>query len=108
MAYTAFKHAAWNPLPSIEIHWATLHGIHFIQLGSIGPRCIESTAFNRDPFNPAAWNPLHQSGCILSCCLESSVFIDTAWNPLHQSRCILPCCMESSAFTCVIATSAFN
>ena len=119
MEFTAINqnplhHTARSPLHSIEIHWATLHGIHFIQLGSIGPRCIESTAFNRDPFNPAAWNTLHQSGCILPCCMESTAFNDTAWNPLHslgihlamlhithcvQSGCILPCCMESTAFS---------
>ena len=28
----------------------------------------------------------------------SHSFIHTAWNPLHQSGCILPCCMESTAF----------
>ena len=40
MEFTAFNqnplhHTAWNPLHSIEIHWATLHGIHCIQSGSI-------------------------------------------------------------------------
>ena len=104
MEFTAINqnplhHTAWNPLHSIEIHWATLHGIHCIQSRSIGAHCMESTAFNRDPFNPAAWNTLHQSGCILSCCLESTAVNDNAWNPLHPSGCILPCCMESTAFT---------
>ena len=40
------RHAAWNPLHSIGIHWASLHGIHCVQSRSIGPRCMESTAFN--------------------------------------------------------------
>jgi hypothetical protein len=44
----------WNPLHSIGIHWATLHGIHCIHSGSISQRCMESTALNLD-----AWNPLH-------------------------------------------------
>ncbi|WP_251844049.1 hypothetical protein, partial [Enterobacter kobei] len=37
-------HTAWNPLHSIGMLWAMLHGIHCIQSGSIGPRCMESTA----------------------------------------------------------------
>ena len=62
MESTAFSDAAWNPLQSIGIHWASLHGIHCVLSRSIGPRCIESTAFNRDPFNPAAWNALRSIG----------------------------------------------
>ena len=93
----AFHTAAWNPVHSVTLHgfllnavdsiginYTKLHGIHFIQSRSIGPRCMEYTAFNRDPFNPAAWNPLHQSGCILPCCMESTAFNDTAWNLLHS------------------------
>src|SRR5512147_1505290 len=112
MAYTAFTrcmestafnrdplgHAAWNPLHSIEIHWATLHGIHCNQSESTPPHCTECTAFNGDPLGHAAWNTLHQSRCILSCSVESTLFNDAAWNPLHQSGCTLPCCMESTAF----------
>ena len=114
MEYTAFKHAELNSLQSIRIHCTTLHGIHCIQSRSIGPRCMESTAFNRDPLGHAAWNPLHsigiqltpmhgmhciQLGCILPYCMESTAFNDTTRNPLHQSGCILPCCMESTAFS---------
>ena len=47
---------------SIKTNWAMLHGIHCIQSGSIGPCCMESTAFNRDPLGQAAWNPLHSIG----------------------------------------------
>ncbi|MFW1924304.1 hypothetical protein, partial [Acinetobacter geminorum] len=46
------RHAAWNPLHSIGIHWASLHGIHCVQSRSIGPHCMESTAFS-----DAEWNP---------------------------------------------------
>src|SRR5512137_1264934 len=50
MEFTAFNwdplhHDASNPLRSIKIHCTTLHGIHCILSRSIGPRCIESTAF---------------------------------------------------------------
>src|SRR5512147_531522 len=84
MEYTAFKHAAWdhaawNSLQSNRIHSTTLHGIHCIQSRSIGPCCMESTAFN-----DTAWNPLHQWGCILPCCMESTAFSDAAWNPLQS------------------------
>ena len=44
-----FIHAAWNQLHSI-----TLHKIHCIQSGCIGPRFMESTAFNRDALGHAA------------------------------------------------------
>ncbi|MFW1902079.1 hypothetical protein, partial [Acinetobacter oleivorans] len=46
--------AAWNPLHSIGMHFATLHGINCIQSS-----WMESTAFNRDAFYHAAWNVLH-------------------------------------------------
>ncbi|WP_304998640.1 hypothetical protein, partial [Escherichia coli] len=64
MESTAFNrdplsHAAWNPLHSIEMHWAMLHGIHCIQSGSIGPHCMEYTAFNRDAFFQAIWNAVY-------------------------------------------------
>ncbi|WP_419340464.1 hypothetical protein, partial [Acinetobacter gyllenbergii] len=64
MESTAFNrdplgHAAWNPLHSIGIHCATMHGIHCNQSESTAPHCMESTAFNRDPLGHAAWNPLH-------------------------------------------------
>ncbi|WP_251850122.1 hypothetical protein, partial [Atlantibacter hermannii] len=63
-----------------------LHKIHCIQSGCIGPRSMESTAFNH-----AAWNPLHSIGmhftmlhgmhCIQSRCMESTAF---NWDPLHN------------------------
>ena len=111
-----------NPLHSIGMHWASLHGLHSITSG-----CMDSTALYL-----AAWNPLHsmtlhgihciQSGCILPGCMESTAFNHAAWNPLHsirmhfnklhgihsvitlhglrciQSGSITPQCMESSAF----------
>src|SRR5512135_292709 len=77
MEYTAFKHAAWNPVHSIEIHWATLHGIHCNQSESTPPHCTESTAFNRDPLGHAAWNPVHSIGIHLT--------------PLHGIHCINWC-----------------
>ncbi|WP_205008057.1 hypothetical protein, partial [Escherichia coli] len=98
-------HAAWNPVHSIEIHWATLHGIHCIQLGSIVPRCMEFTAINQNPLHHTAWNPLHS--------IEIDPFNPAAWNALRsigmhftmlhgihciQSGCILPRCMEYTAF----------
>ena len=107
MESTAFNHAAWNPLHSIRMHFNKLHGIHSvitlhglrcIQSGSITPQCMESSAFNRDAFYQAAWNP----------CIHH-----TAWTPLHtigihcatmhgilciQSGCFGPCCIKSTAF----------
>ena len=44
------------------LHSVTLHGIHCSQSRSIGPRCMESTAFNRDPFSHASWNTLRSIG----------------------------------------------
>ena len=87
-----------------------LHGIHCIQSGCILPGCMESmhssrfmdsTAYNRDPLQHAAWIPLHStwihcptlhpihcthSGCISRRCMESSAFHHAAWNPLHSIR----------------------
>ena len=107
---------------------ASLHGIHCIQSRFISPRCMESTAFSRDPLCSAAWNPLHSirihwaklhaihcihSEFISHCCMESSAFNHTAWNPLHSIRIhcamlhgilclhsgsIVLHCMESTAF----------
>ena len=102
MESTAFNHAAWNPLYSIRMHFNKLHGIHSvitlhglrcIQSGSITPQCMESSAFNRDAFYKAAWNP----------CIHH-----TAWTPLHTIGihcatmhwilCIQWCSMDSTAF----------
>src|SRR5512139_2605710 len=82
-----------------------LHVIHCIQSGCILPggmksmhssRCMESTAFNRDAFYQAAWNPLHSITlhgvhCIQSRCMESTAFnqdafYQAAWNPcIHHT-----------------------
>src|SRR5512134_461222 len=100
-----------------------LHCNHCIQSGTIGPCCMESTAFKH-----AAWNPLHSVGfhfftlhgiqCIQTRSMGSTAFNrdplgHAAWHPLcsigihvtplhgiHcvQSGCILPCFMESTAF----------
>ena len=107
-----FIHAAWNQLHSI-----TLHKVHCIQSGCIGPRFMESTACNH-----AAWSPLHsitlhgihciQSGCILPGCMEYTAFNHAASISLHsigihcammhgihciQLRSIGPRCIESTA-----------
>ena len=104
MEYTAFNHAAWNPLHSIwmlwamlqknplhsiGMHWASLHGLHCIQLVSIALQCMESSAFN-----DAAWNPLHSIilhgiHCTPSCCIKSTAFnrvpfLHTAGNTMHS------------------------
>ncbi|MFW2079336.1 hypothetical protein ACG94X_16865, partial [Acinetobacter sp. ULE_I010] len=55
----ALGRAAENPLHSIGMHWASLHGLHCIQLVSIALQCMESSAFN-----DAAWNPLHSIGML--------------------------------------------
>ena len=105
---TACNHASWNPLHSIGIHWATLHGIHFIQSGSIGPICMQSTAFTPDAFHTAVWNTVHsitlhgihciQSVSITQSCInpphpnqkqcttlhESTALKHASWNPLHS------------------------
>ena len=85
---------------------ASLHGIHCIQSRFISPRCMESTAFNKNPLCHTAWNPLHsirihwammheihciQSGSIALCCMESTAFHQdplgqAACNPLHSPR----------------------
>ena len=88
------KHAAYNPLHSIGMIWAMLHKIHCIPSGCIGPRCMDSTAYNRDPLRQNAWNPPHattlhglhciQSGCFGPCCIKSIEFNHAAWNPLHS------------------------
>src|SRR5512135_3126321 len=108
---------AWTPLHIIGIHYTTMHGIICIQSGCILPgcmesmhssRCMDSTAYNRDPLRHNAWNPLHsirmdfnklhgnhsvitlhglrciQSGSITPQCMESSAFNHAAWNPLHS------------------------
>src|SRR5512134_2554825 len=113
MESCAFNHAACNPVHSIRIHWAMLHGIHCIKSRYIAPLCIESTAFTQYPLQHAAWIPLHptwihcptlhaihcvHSGCISQRCMESSAFNHSACNSVHQSRPIGPCCMESTAF----------
>ena len=77
---TALKHAAWNPLNSIWFHWATLHGIHCIQSGTIGPRCMEPTAFHWDPLHHAAWNILHSSRIHLPKFMESTTFTRDAFH----------------------------
>ena len=102
-------HTAWNPL-----HTIMLHGIYLIQLGSIGPCCIKSTAFNH-----AAWNLLHSimlqiihcipSGSFTPCCMESTAFHrhplhHTAWNPRHSIMLHGIHCIQS----CFISTTAFN
>ena len=108
MDHTALNHTAWNPLHSIGIHCTMMHGIHFIQLRSIGPRCIESTALNGDPFSHAAlytlrsirmhFTTLHgihgiQSGCLWPCCKKS-----TSFNHAEGIHCIQSCCIKSPAF----------
>ena len=74
-------HAAWNQLHSI-----TLHKVHCIQSGCIGPRFMESTACNH-----AAWSPLHSITLHGIHCI--------------QSRCILPSCMEYTAFNHALSNS---
>ena len=112
MEYTAFNHAAWNSLHSIGIHCTTMHGVHCVQLKSIAPHCLESTAISRDPLGHAASNPLHsigihlatlhgilfvQSGCILPCCIESTAFSDAAWNHCIQSGYFGRRCIKSTS-----------
>src|SRR5512145_667601 len=85
---------AWNPLHSIGMLWAMLQKIHCNQSGCIGPRCMDSTAYNRDPLCHNAWNPLHSmmlhgihcipSGCILPHCMEYTAFNHNGWNPMHS------------------------
>ena len=68
-----FIHAAWNQLHSI-----TLHKVHCILSGCIGPRFMEYTACNH-----AAWSPLHSIGM--------------HFTRLHGIHCIQSRCMESTA-----------
>ena len=81
MESTAFNRyqlhqAAWNPLHSIEIHCTTLHRIHCIQ------SCLmDSTEFNRDPLGHTAWNPRIHSGSISQRCIDSTAWNLDAWNP---------------------------
>src|SRR5512135_1002270 len=89
MESTAFNQAGWNPLHLIGMHFITLHGIYCIQLGSIAPRCMESTAFNQNPLHHTAWNPLHS--------------LEIHWATLHRIHCIQsgsikPRCMEYTGF----------
>ena len=116
---TALKHAAWNPLNSIWFHWATLHGIHCIQSGTIGPRCMEPTAFHWDPLHHAAWNILHSSRIHLPKFMESTTFTRdafhiTALNPLHSIGIYYPTphaihCIHSGCIShCFIESTALN
>ena len=84
MESSAFNHTAWNPLHSIRIHWAMLHGSLCLHSGSIVLHCMESTAFNQDPLGQAACNPLHSLGMHFTL--------------LHGIQCIQSHCMESTAF----------
>ena len=118
--------------------WALLHKIHCIPSGCIGPRCMDSTAYNRDPLCHHAWDLLHsltlhgihciQLGCFWQCCIKSTAFNRdalglTAWTPLHiigihyttmhgiiciQSGCILPGCMESMHSSRCMDSTAYN
>ncbi|RKM63536.1 hypothetical protein C0215_19945, partial [Clostridioides difficile] len=90
----AFYQAAWNPLHSIGMHWASLHGLHCIQSGSIAPQCMESSAFNDATCNPLLpigmpFTRLHGIHCIQSRCMESTAFnrdsfYHAAWITLHS------------------------
>ena len=116
---TALKHAAWNPLNSIWFHWATLHGIHCIQSGTIGPRCMEPTAFHWDPLHHAAWNIPHSRRIHLPKFMESTTFTRdafhiTALNPLHSIGIYYPTphaihCIHSGCIShCFIESTALN
>ena len=99
MDSTSFTWDAFHNAASDPVHSIMLHGIHCIQSGSIGPRCMESTALNLDAWNPllnwyqlhnSAGNPLHSIG--IHC------------HMLHGFHCIqpgytAPGCMQSTAFT---------
>ena len=98
MESTAFNHSAWNPVHSISIPWAMLHGGHCIQSRYNAPLCIESTAFNN-----AAWDPLHSIRYLWATLRESSAFHrdplhNAAWNIRHSIGIHSPHCMESTAF----------
>ena len=80
-----------------------LHKIHCIQSGCIGPRCMDSTAYKRNPLHQNIWNILHsmtqhgihciQSGCFGPCCKKS-----TAFNYSAGIHFIQVCCIKSPAF----------
>ena len=138
MESTAFNHAAWNPLHSIGIHWATLHGIHCIHSGSISQRCMEYTALNLDAWNPllnwyqlhnSAGNPLHsigihcrmlhgfhcmQPGYIAPRCMQSTAFTldafhTAAWNPVHSITLHGSHCIQSVSITpSCMESTSFN
>ena len=80
-----------------------LHKIHCIQSGCIGPRCMDSTAYKRNPLHQNVWNILHsmtlhgihciQSGCFGPCCKKS-----TAFNHVAGIHFIQSCCIKSTTF----------
>ena len=142
MEYSAFNDAAWNPPNLTGIHYTKLYRIHCIQSGCIliscmesiqSSRCMDSTAYSRDPLCHNAWNPLHsigmhftrlpgihafitlhglhciQSGSIAPQCMEYSAFNDAPWNPLHSIRMLWAMlhkihCIQS----CCMESTAFN
>src|SRR5512137_2173945 len=69
---------------------------------------MEYTAFNRDAFYHAAWNPLHSMTLHGIHCINRDALHHAAWNPLHsmtlhgihcsQSGSIVPHCRETTAF----------
>ena len=101
-------HAALNPMHSLRMHLSSLRGLHWIQSGSIAPKCIEFSAFH-----DTTWNPLHSIGmlwamlqkihCIQLCYRNPMHSIGMHWATLHRLHCmqsvsIAPQCKESSAF----------
>ena len=80
--------------------WAIRHKVHGSRSGCSGPRCINSTAYNRDPLRHNARIPLHsmtlhvihcyQSGCILPGFMECTAFNHAAWIPLLSIMIQLP------------------
>ena len=110
-----------------------LHGIHCIQ-----SRFMESSAFNRDAFDHAAWSTLHSitmhgihcipSGCFGPCCIKSTAFNRdalglAAWTPLQTIRIYCATMLGILAFieaswnplysigmlwACCIKSTAFN
>src|SRR5512139_2766853 len=83
MEYTAFNQNAWNPLHSIGMLWAMLHTIYCIQSGCLGPHCMDSTAYNRDPLHHNAWNPLHSIRMHVPTLHGVHCIHHAAWTPLH-------------------------
>ena len=103
MESSAFNDAAWNPLHSIGMFWAMLHKIYCIQSGCIGPRCMNSTAYNLEPLRQNAWNTLHSTTLHGIHCIQSGCFGPCCINPLHSImlhgiHCIQSCCIKSTAF----------